>query len=72
MNTVKQVAAKLNLSPRAIYRAVECGELEHHRFGSQIRVSEEQLRAYMERARIKAEPKTPDVLRALISKHLDA
>ena len=71
MYSVKQIAIKLNLSTRAIYRAVESGELEHHRFGSLIRISAEQLEDYLERAKCSA---APVVLGSneLIRKHLDS
>jgi excisionase family DNA binding protein len=52
MFTVQEVAEKLNVSPATVYDAVASGELPHHRIGrgrGTIRVSEEQLRAYLRR-----------------------
>ena len=71
MFTVKEVAFQLGLSSRAIYRAVEKGDLEHHRFGSQIRISESQLKAFMEKALVVSQT-APANTEELIKKHLDA
>ncbi|GAB5441331.1 MAG: hypothetical protein Fues2KO_16800 [Fuerstiella sp.] len=67
MFTVKEVANRLNISPGAIYKAVRNGELQHHRFGASIRISEEQLTEYVEETRIRAEP---DPLSVSEFKHL--
>ncbi|MDA0809771.1 MAG: helix-turn-helix domain-containing protein [Planctomycetota bacterium] len=56
MHTVKQVAEQLNVSIGAVYKAIKRGDLEHHRFGSTIRVTEEQLAEYLQETRVKAEP----------------
>ncbi len=42
MFTVKQVGQRLNLSIGAVYKAISCGDLECHRFGAAIRITEEQ------------------------------
>lgn len=57
MHTVKQVAESLNLSTAVIYRYVAVGELECHRFGNAIRVSEAQLEEFLERKRVESESK---------------
>lgn len=62
MYTVKQVAERLNISVRTIYAAVERGDLKCHRFGQRrgtIRVSEENLRAYLEQSVSQAESSLP-------------
>ena len=55
MMTVKEVAERLNLSEGAVYKAVHNGELEHHRFGAAIRITEDQLTAFLEETRVRAE-----------------
>jgi excisionase family DNA binding protein len=44
---VKQVAERLNLSISKTYELLEKGALPHHRFGGAIRVSEEQIAAFL-------------------------
>ena len=61
MLTAKQVADRLNVSVGAVYKAIHQGDLEHHRFGSTIRVSEEQLRDFVETTRVRQEPDPFDV-----------
>lgn len=61
MHNVKQVAERLNVSLGAVYKAIRSGELEHHRFGASIRVSEEQLREFIEETRVKTCPDLQDV-----------
>lgn len=51
MLTVREVAERLKLSPGAVYKAVDRGELECHRFGAAIRISEEQLARYLDQTR---------------------
>jgi excisionase family DNA binding protein len=70
MLTVMEVATRLKLSRRAVYRAVELGDLEHHRFGASIRVSESQLEAFLDRSRVHVHNQEPNT-RALVRKHLD-
>ena len=48
MLRVREVAQRLNLSESTVYGLVESGELPHHRFRGAIRVSEEQLAAYLD------------------------
>ena len=55
MSTVQQIAESLNLSAAAIYRYIASGELECHRFGNAIRVSESQLAEFLERRRVESE-----------------
>ena len=49
MFTAKQVANQLSISIRSVYRAIENGDLEHHRF-PQIRISKSQLEAFKQKA----------------------
>jgi excisionase family DNA binding protein len=69
MLNVQQIADRLKLSTRVIYLAIQNGDLEHHRFGRQIRVSEEQLRHYIETSRVQRRA-TTSRLDSLIRKHL--
>ena len=49
--TVSEVAERLNVSVATVYNLVEQSRLAHHRIGvgrGAVRVSEEQLRAYLE------------------------
>ena len=55
MMTVKEVAERLNLSHGAVYKAIHDGELEHHRFGAAIRITEAQLTAFLEETRVRGE-----------------
>jgi excisionase family DNA binding protein len=56
MFTVKEVSNRLNISEGAIYKAIRSGVLEHHRFGSSIRITEVQLRAFLDGTRVESEP----------------
>jgi excisionase family DNA binding protein len=53
--TVKKVAERLGLSKAQVYALCATGRLPHHRFGGAIRLSEEQLRAFLEATKFKAE-----------------
>ena len=55
MLTVKQVADQLNVSIGAVYKAIQNGSLEHFRFGSAIRITEEQLTDYLDQTRVTAQ-----------------
>lgn len=48
--TVKQVAARLNVSQGTVYGAVDRGELKAHRFGRRtaLRISEQSLLDYID------------------------
>jgi excisionase family DNA binding protein len=46
--TVAQVAEMLAVSTRSIRRWISAGELLAHRFGRQVRISEGDLRAFVE------------------------
>jgi excisionase family DNA binding protein len=70
MFTAKQVANQLSISIRSVYRAIEKGDLEHHRF-PQIRISKSQLEAFKQKA-VVATPATTHLTAALITKHLDS
>jgi excisionase family DNA binding protein len=51
MLTVKDVAERLALSTDKVYDLVAASKIEHHRFGGTIRITEEQLAAYLESTR---------------------
>jgi excisionase family DNA binding protein len=63
MFTVKQVAQKLNLSIGSVYKAIQSGALGHYRFGTAIRVTEEQLSEYLENVRVLSESQPMPVRR---------
>ena len=48
MLKVAAVANRLNLSVSKVYELIDAGRLGHHRMDGAIRVSEEQLQAYLE------------------------
>lgn len=48
---VAEVAELLGVCERTVRRLIAGGELRHHRIGHAVRVSEADLRAYLERAR---------------------
>lgn len=45
-HSVEQVAARWQKSRRSVYRAIESGSLIAHRFGAQLRISDEDLKTY--------------------------
>lgn len=45
--TIHQVADQLGVSDKTVRRWVWDGELRHHRLGSSIRISEEDLAAFL-------------------------
>ena len=49
--TVDQVAALLGVSVKTIRRWVQSGDLAHHRFGRQVRISLADLRSFTEARR---------------------
>lgn len=51
MLSVNQVADLLNVSTKTVRRMIEDRTLHHHRMGRIIRVSEEDLRAYINSTR---------------------
>lgn len=54
MFTIAEVAERLRVSASTVYNLVENGQLECHRIGigrGTIRISEEQVREYLERSR---------------------
>jgi excisionase family DNA binding protein len=65
MLSVKQVAARLNVSAATVYSLCDSGELPHRRIGvgrGCIRVTEEDLQEYLDRKRVggrKEEPPAP-------------
>lgn len=56
--TVRDVAKRLNVSTSSVYALIQKGRLPHHRIGAgrgAIRVSEEDLAAYLESCRTQHE-----------------
>lgn len=49
--TLTQIASKARVSDKTIRRLVDRGEIKIHRIGTQIRVSEDDWRAYLARSR---------------------
>jgi excisionase family DNA binding protein len=49
--TVPEVAERLRLCPKTIRRMIDRGELRVHRIGRQLRISEEDLDAYLRKTR---------------------
>ncbi|QEG36157.1 helix-turn-helix domain-containing protein [Bythopirellula goksoeyrii] len=68
--TVKQVQQRLNVSHALIYRLVQQGELASHRIGSSIRISEEDLQAYLQRAKTHPHQPYPPSVSQVALKHL--
>lgn len=58
MYRVKRVAELLDISVSTVYSLIESGKLAHHRCPS-IRVSEEQLAAYLEETKREREEPNP-------------
>jgi excisionase family DNA binding protein len=50
-HTIPEVADRLKISPRSVHRLIERGELERHRFGAAVRISEGALQRYLASAR---------------------
>jgi excisionase family DNA binding protein len=48
----KSVAHKLGLQPRAIYKAIESGELRAYRFRGRLRIHQDDLGLYIERCMV--------------------
>lgn len=46
-HTRKQVAKRLLISERSVDRMIKAGELRAHKFGGQVRISEEDFLAYV-------------------------
>jgi excisionase family DNA binding protein len=44
---IKEVALELSLCTKSVRRLIDAGELHHHRIGKQIRVSREDLLAFV-------------------------
>ena len=58
MLRVPQVAQRLNCSPSTVYGLIESGKIGHHRCPG-VRVSEEQLAAYLEKTKREREDPSP-------------
>lgn len=69
MLLVKDVAARLRLSPAKVYELIEGRKLEHFRFGGAIRVSEAQLQAFIQGCLVAGRGEQPKVARPKL-KHL--
>lgn len=48
--SVKDVAARLKVSVRSIYRWISCGQLHAHHFGRAVRISKSELEAFERRS----------------------
>lgn len=71
--TVKDVSERLGISRGSVYELVKQGRLGAHRVGSgrgTIRVSESDLRAYLEECRVGGDPVTPERRRASAGRRL--
>jgi excisionase family DNA binding protein len=55
MLRVKTVAERLSLSISKVYELIEKGQLGHYRLGGAIRVSETQLKDYLDGKEVKPE-----------------
>jgi len=45
----KEVAQRLSLDRKTVYRAIDRGELRAHRFGTALRISSAELKEWMDR-----------------------
>jgi excisionase family DNA binding protein len=52
MLTVPEVAKRLKVSVRLVYKLVEKGDISSYRIASAIRVTEEDLQAYLSEVRV--------------------
>lgn len=59
MMTVKAVSKRLCLSLAKVYALVQSGQIEAYRFGRSVRISEEQLNAYLENSKGQMEEFVP-------------
>lgn len=59
MLTVKQVAERLRISLSSAYQLIESLKISYHRIGGAIRVSEEQLKEYLEDTKREREEPSP-------------
>jgi excisionase family DNA binding protein len=57
MLTLEDVAERLNVSVMTVRRMIDRGDLDAFKVGSQLRVKESDLDAYLERQRIRPQPK---------------
>jgi excisionase family DNA binding protein len=51
-HTVPQIAELLGVSERSVWRWLDQRELTAHRFGRLVRISEENLRAFLDKKRL--------------------
>ena len=52
--TIKEVAAKLQISQSKVYSLVQCGELPSYQIGSCRRISEEDLSKFLRQHRVES------------------
>ena len=45
--TIKEAAEKLGVSTRTVKRRIDSGELKRHKLGRAVRISEDDLRAFL-------------------------
>jgi excisionase family DNA binding protein len=65
MFTVAEIAEKLKVSSRLVYKLVETGELLSYRIGTAIRIKQEDLDTYLNGRRNTTPPTDPRSLRRL-------
>jgi excisionase family DNA binding protein len=65
MFTVQEVASRLKVSTRLVYKLVETGELLSYRIGTAIRIKQEDLDGYLNGRRSTTPPTDPRSLRRL-------
>jgi excisionase family DNA binding protein len=71
MLTVKDVAERLRISADKVYDLVGAGEIEHHKIGGAIRITESQFAGYLESTRRPVrEPTRRPLRRPMKYKHL--
>jgi excisionase family DNA binding protein len=51
--SAQEVAAKLNLTPEAIYYFIDRNELAAYRFGSAVRIKKVDFEKYLEKCKVK-------------------
>lgn len=60
MLTVKEVAERLSISRSLAYRMIRTGEIPSYRIANCRRVSEEELKKYLDRSRSERLPELPN------------
>ncbi len=58
MHTAKEIAEKLNVSVMSVHRFVRDGLITAYKIGNQVRITEEDYQAYLERNKTSAKSKS--------------